>query len=89
MCLGLKISFVVVLKMIRDVGNGVKCSPKMIHCVKNNEQKYKGDGQFKQSRDDAARVTTDKRDKRGTKGQRSRFIFIKHWQKKYHLPCLT
>ena len=43
--------------------------------------KNKGDGQFKQSRDDAARVT-DKRDKRGTKGQRSRFIFIKHWQKK-------
>ena len=51
--------------------------------------KNKGDGQFKQSRDDAARVTTDKRDKRGTKGQRSRFIFIKHWQKKNHLPCLT
>ena len=42
MCLGLKISFVVVLKLIRDVGNGVKCRTKMIHCVKNNEQNIRG-----------------------------------------------
>ena len=42
MCLGLKISFAVVLKMIRDVGNGVKCRTKMIHCVKNNEQNIRG-----------------------------------------------